>query len=233
MKFYCVQHVGFEGPAALSDWALAAGHQLELLRADQLTDWPDPLQADGIIILGGPMSVHDSGQLAWLAAEKIWLQQAIASGVRCLGLCLGGQLLAEALGGQVTRNAQPEIGWFDIELTAAAQALPGLAGLSRLPVLHWHGETFSLPPGAQCLATSAACQQQGFLWRDQVLAFQCHPEANRAWLEALIAACGHELQTDAPYVQSGSQMLSNADFSLWSKPLTQLLNGFFSREFGR
>lgn len=230
MNIYCLQHVGFEGPARLADWAHSAGHRLILLRADLLTDWPEPAPNEGIIVLGGPMSVHDSATLPWLAAEKAWLKSALARGNRCVGLCLGAQLLAELLGGQVTRNPEPEIGWFALHLTEQGRALPGLSGLAaQVPVLHWHGETFSLPPDAQLLASSQACVHQAFLWREQVLGFQCHPEANLDWANALVQACAQELDLSRAYIQSAEQILADtARFELWSVALAELLSALFS-----
>lgn len=230
MKFYCLQHVAFEGPALIADWAQQQGHELQILRADLISDWPHIAPNEGIIVLGGPMSVHDTETLPWLVAEKAWLKAALAQGNRCLGLCLGAQLLAEILGGQVRPNELTEIGWFDIELTPLAQTLPGLATMpSLVPILHWHGETFSLPDGAELLASSLACMNQGFLWQRQVLAWQCHPEATRVWLQALVTACADELVTGKTFVQSKAELLANAaPFELWSAGLFELLTAFFT-----
>ncbi len=146
-------------------------------------DWPgrvargfDPSAYDGLVVMGGPMSANDAERFPHLAVELDWLRAAAAVGLPTLGICLGAQLLAKALGGQVYRHDVPEIGWYSIELLPAATADPLLGqGAERATVFHWHNDTFALPPGAVQLARSATCPQQAFRI-GSAWGVQFHPE---------------------------------------------------------
>jgi GMP synthase-like glutamine amidotransferase len=136
---------------------------------------PDPARYDGLIFMGGPMSVNDP--LGYLEFEKQSIAQAVASGKPVLGICLGAQLIASALSARVYRNPRKEIGWFDIRLTEEGQADPLFAGAGPSEtVFHWHGETFDLPAGAVCLASSEACGHQAFRVGSRVYGLQFHLE---------------------------------------------------------
>ena len=125
-----------------------------------------------------------------------------------LGVCLGAQLVAELLGATVKRAEQPEIGWFDLQRRPEC---PDEAPLPKnLRVFHWHGDTFDIPLGARPLASSLGCRNQAFIYRDRVLALQCHLESTRESVSALIRACGDEI-SDGPYVQSAEAMSQEPD----------------------
>ena len=143
---------------------------------------PDPARYVGLIFMGGPMSVNDG--LPYLEREAGWIAEAAAVGRPVLGICLGAQLIAKALGASVYPNAVKEIGWFEIELTPEGSTDPLLAGAApRETVLQWHGETFDLPAGATWLATSAACRHQAFRVGPGVYALQFHLEVTPAMIE--------------------------------------------------
>ena len=153
------------------------------------------------------MSVHDEVMLPWLPAEKSFIQAVITAGRPVLGICLGAQLLAEALGGEVRDGAALEIGWFPVRLDAAARRLPLLAHApSEITVMHWHGETFSLPPGAVPLGSSAACANQGFSWEQRAVGLQFHPEINAELLAEILREEGHELVNGGSFVQTAEQL---------------------------
>ncbi len=224
MHIACLQHVPFEGPAALADWAAQGGHQLRPVRLYA----GEPLyrieQTQMLIVLGGPMGVHDTAQCPWLTAEKRAIESALREGKPMLGVCLGAQLIADVLGAAVTRNPEPEIGWFPI------QPVAGSLLLEPLSVLHWHGDTFSLPAGAQQLATSAACTQQGFAYANHVLAWQCHLESTPASVQQLVQNCAGEL-TPAPHVQPAARILAEpaATFTGMNKVLFAMLDALLAR----
>ena len=136
---------------------------------------PDPSRYDGLIFMGGPMSVNDG--LPYLEQEAGWIAQAAEAGRPILGVCLGAQLIAKALGARVYRNPVKEIGWFDIELTGVGATDPLFAGAApRETVFQWHGETFDLPAGANWLASSSSCPHQAFRMGSNVYALQFHLE---------------------------------------------------------
>ncbi|MEA3640432.1 MAG: type 1 glutamine amidotransferase [Lamprobacter sp.] len=208
MKIHCLMHVPFEGPAQIADWAESRGHPIafsHLFAGDEL---PELDAFDRLVVMGGPMGVGDEDQYPWLSAEKAFIRASIEAGRSLVGVCLGAQLIAEALGAGVSRNSHQEIGWFPIRLTRDAQAHPLCKDLpAELLVLHWHGETFELPPGALHLAESEACVQQGFLVEDRILGLQFHLEMTPTSLRTLCSYCADELLV-APFVQTVEQMLA-------------------------
>lgn len=161
---------------------------------------PDPSLYDGLIFMGGPMSVNDG--LPYLEQEARWIAQAVEARRPVLGVCLGAQLIAKALGARVYPNPVKEIGWFEIDLTGEAAGDPLFAGVGpRETVFQWHGETFDLPPGARLLASSAACVRQAFCVGSSTYGMQFHlevtPEMIADWC-AQDANCGDLREVPAP-----------------------------------
>jgi GMP synthase-like glutamine amidotransferase len=202
MRLQVIKHVPFEGPGAIATWAQARGHSLALteLAAGQALPALDAF--DALVLMGGPMSVNDEADLAWLAPEKALLRATLASGKKVLGVCLGAQMIASALGAPISRNPDKEIGWFPVEATPQGRRHPFWAGLpDAFPCFHWHGETFALPPGATALLRSAACEAQGFALGVQALALQCHVEVDASSLDAMIVNGRAELDLARPFIQ--------------------------------
>ena len=181
------------------------GHFAEILRDRQisfvysdLNDVLDLGQHDGIIAMGGPQSANDQE----LSAEIHFIQQALDTNTPMLGICLGAQLIAKALGAHVFRNGQKEIGWAPVYLTDAAASDAVFGGLpSPSMFFHWHTETFMLPAGAQSLAYSDRCRQQAFRFHDTVYGIQFHPEITPEMIidwSTQPANCGDAASLDAP-----------------------------------
>lgn len=210
MRVAILQHVAFEGPAQIGQWLDRRGLTARVYPLYAGAALPALESFDLLILMGGPMSVHDVVEFPWLLAEKRLLREALDAGKRLLGICLGGQLLAEALGGEVRAAERAEIGWWPIEQYAEARQSPLARMLpQRLLAMHWHGESFSLPPGAIALYRSAACAVQGFVWAERAVALQCHLESSPASIEQLLGACAQDLQRpgavqDAASIRAGS-----------------------------
>lgn len=169
------RHAPHEGPGHLADYLYRRRLPHRLIRIDQHDPVPSSIDGvPGIALMGGPMSVNDD--LPWIPEVTRLIRQAVAADVPVLGHCLGGQLISKALGGAITRNPVKEIGWLPVTRVESATAQDWLDGLPReFEVFHWHGETFSIPPGATRILESAHCPNQAFVV-GKTLAFQCHVE---------------------------------------------------------
>lgn len=163
-----------------------------------LNDKLDLAQHAGLIVMGGPQSANDPD----MSAEMHFIQQVIDEKVPVLGICLGSQLIAKALGADIYGNREKEIGWAPVHFTEGAQNDPVFGGLdSPTTFFHWHSETFTGPPGAELLAYSDKCRQQAFRYRDSVYGVQFHPEITPAMIvdwSAQPANCGDVDTLDAP-----------------------------------
>lgn len=209
MKIHYLQHVPFEGLGSIENWICERNHQLTVTRVYENVDFPAMQDFEWLIIMGGPMNIYEDERYPWLKAERQFIKETIHAGKTVLGICLGAQLIADALGAKVFPNPDKEIGWFPIELTSEGRASWLLRDFpDKLKVFHWHGDTFPLPPGAIRLARSQVCEQQAFLYQERVLALQFHLETTRPSAEQLIENCGNEL-VNAPFIQSTDSILAD------------------------
>jgi GMP synthase-like glutamine amidotransferase len=177
-----LQHAAFEGPGAIALALKDTGAELTLVRIDRGEAVPAPDSVaglGGLVALGGPMSVHDS--LGWLEEERFLLRAAVETGLPVLGVCLGAQQLAAALGGEVRAGAASECGVGEVHLTTAALDDPVFSPApTPLPCVHWHAETFTLPEGAVRLAQNEAYQNQAFRVGRRAYGLQFHVEVTGA-----------------------------------------------------
>lgn len=173
-----LQHVPHEGPGALAPAIRAAGEEVRLVRIDSGDAVPAPGDigaAAGLVIMGGPMGVHDD--LAWLEAERALIRAAVERECPLLGVCLGAQQLAAALGAEVVTGPAPECGVGEVHLTPAANSDAVFAAApTPLPCVHWHGDTFALPEGAVRLAGNDAYENQAFRVGARAYGLQFHVE---------------------------------------------------------
>ncbi len=203
MKVHVLQHVPFEGLGSIASWLKDHKAEVTSTRFYDNPALPPWSGLDLIIAMGGPMSVNDEATLPWLRSEKQFIRGAVEHGVPVLGVCLGAQLIASALGARVYRNTQKEIGWFQIEATACpadAYHFP-----AKCTVFHWHGETFDLPDDAVRLAKSAACENQAFQVGRHVIGLQFHLEATPESAASILYNCGDEL-VPGTYIQTESEL---------------------------
>lgn len=222
MRVHWLQHAEHESLGCIAPWLAHRGAAVSCSRlyADEIL--PEVESFDWLIVMGGPMNIYEHEAHPWLAPEKQLIRAAIAKGRRVLGLCLGSQLIADVLGGAVTRNRETEIGWFEVQLNAAGRAHDWFADWPQsFTTFHWHGDTFALPPGAVHLVSSAACEHQAFAWGDRVLGLQFHPEVTAADARVWLA---HETPAPAAYVQTAETMLEDLErFALNNRLMIRLL----------
>lgn len=211
MIIHVLQHVSFEDEASIGTWAKDKGHHVTRTLLFNKEKLPDSKDYDLLLVMGGPMSVHDEKEFPFLVPEKAFIRNAILEGKKVLGICLGAQLIAHVLGGAVTKNPEKEIGWFSVRMTEKAVPLRLLQGIPKVfTAFHWHGETFSVPRGAVSIAESDACANQGFVFQDRVLALQFHLESTEESVSRLILKCPGDL-VRGKYIENESAMLGKKE----------------------
>ena len=216
MVWHCLQHLPNEGPGHVAEWLAAHGHTVTYTRLFEAQPvFPSLADFDGLLVLGGAMSVHDEAAFPWLRDEKAFLQDVLRAGKVTLAICLGAQLVAQALGAEVRPNPEPEIGFWTVRFSSKALEHPLLRGWpDKAAVLHWHADTFSVPPGAVRVGMSAGCATQGFVWGDGIIGLQFHPEMTAAMVEKLMAFEGHETAEEQEFVQTAAQIRARLK-SVW------------------
>ncbi len=205
-------HVPFEGPGIIADWVHKKGHQLKYTRFYQDDPLPEAKQVDLLIVMGGPMNVFDYHMHNWMQEEIEWVAEFIRSGKPVLGICLGAQIIAAALGEEVYPGQEKEIGWHNL------QFLPSLGEFrifNDLPVtrkaFHWHGDTFNIPKGAIRIARSQIFPNQGFIYEQRIVALQFHLEVTPEAVQALVDNCGDEL-VEGSFIQTAEDILAETAF---------------------
>lgn len=164
-----------EGPAHFAQWLDRASLPWQLIAVDKGDGIPpDPRAFSGIGMMGGPMSANDN--LAWIEPLSRLLREAIDGDIPVIGHCLGGQLLARALGARVARTPVPEIGWIDVETTDADAAQAWFGGRARFTPFQWHYDVFDLPEGTTRVLTNAFNANQAYVAGERHIGFQCHIE---------------------------------------------------------
>jgi len=209
VRIHYFQHVHFEGLAGIGEWAARKGHPVTGTLFFEDHHLPDHDSYDWLIIMGGPMSVNDETGYPWLIAEKAFIGEAIALNKTIVGVCLGSQLIAAALGAVVYPNKVKEIGWWPIENAFIQGDEYAPYRLNRPEVVfHWHGDTFDLPQGAVHLYRSDDCHHQGFIIGKKVLGLQFHFEVNHETILEMVSGNIDELMAGGPRVQSQQEILN-------------------------
>ncbi len=210
MRIHYLQHVPFEDLANIEAWAKKRGHEISGTMLFQDEPFPELSEFDWLMIMGGPMNIYEHDRYPWLGREKEFIGRAIAADKIVLGICLGAQLMADALGGGVRRNEQKEIGWLPVRLTPEAKSSKIFRVLpDNFVAFHWHGDTFDIPPAAVRMAESQACKNQAFEI-GRAVGLQFHLESSMDSIDHLILNCSDEL-SEGRYVQRPKELLSHLD----------------------
>jgi GMP synthase (glutamine-hydrolysing) len=208
----CFMHVPFEGPGAILDWVRKKGHRIQYTRFYKGDALPDASDLDLLIIMGGPMDVYDFHIHQWMEDEISWVKEFIRMEKPVLGICLGAQIIAAALGEEVYPGPNREIGWHNLQFFPA---LGDFKICKDLPVsrkvFHWHGDTFNIPEGAVRIAASQAFPNQGFIYNLKVVAMQFHLEVSPESVKELVENCRDEL-VEGPHIQSEKEILAEQNY---------------------
>lgn len=204
MKVLILQHGAHVDAGSILNWCAKRNAEISFIKLYE----PNPKfdstdQFDLMVILGGTMSVNDEEALSWLKPEKEFIRQMIESNTPILGICLGAQLIATALGVKVNKNPAIEIGWHSVRKVSNIKNIFQFP--EALQVFHWHNETFQLPPNAVQLAESDACKNQGYQIGDRIIGLQFHPEVTLETISLWIADEGPSLQS-GQFVQTPEKM---------------------------
>jgi GMP synthase-like glutamine amidotransferase len=212
LRIHYFQHVAFEGLGFIETWACQNEHILSSTKFFSEFNLPNLNDIDWLIVMGGPMGVYDEHQYSWIRPEREFILNAIEAQKTVIGICLGSQIIASALGAKVYPNKKKEIGWFPLTKTKDGKTNNLLSDLpDEFTSFHWHGDTFDLPSRATHLLKTNICANQAFLYKDNVLGLQFHFEVTPQTLTQMTDNCRHEIKTD-DFIQTEADILKNADF---------------------
>lgn len=222
MRIHCLQHVSHEGPGTITEWASLHGDPISFTYLfDPEYRFPEMEDFDFLLVMGGFMNVDEESRFAWLRAEKDFILRAFEQEKKILGICLGSQLLAAALGSRVYKSNEKEIGFYPLHFNTNALAHPLFNHFSETyPVFHWHGDSFELPGDSILMASTAGCLNQAFLVEVEssigtkekeekqyrAIGLQFHLEMNEESLEAMVTADKKELEEGGRKVQGEEEI---------------------------
>jgi len=203
MRIHFIQHVPFEYPGSIKDWAEENKHTTSYTKVYEAVTFLSVNEFDMLVIMGGPMGVYEEDKYEWMQHEKSCIKNAIAANKKVLGICLGAQFIAEALGSKVYPHTIKEIGWLPVEKVIEQPLTEHLP--QTFTTFHWHGDTFNLPANAVHLFKTTACAQQGFIYKDHVAGLQFHMEIKEDLLNDMTEYERAEL-IKAEYVQTEDEI---------------------------
>ncbi len=188
LRIQIIQHSAADSPAAVGPILDDLGHQVSTVRLDRGDSIPDEVDCDALMMFGGGISLTQSDLPPWVEPERRLIRDYVESGRRVLGICLGSQLLASALGATVQRNPEPEVGWHTVLRVDGSPGDRVAASMpDRMTVFQWHQDTFGIPHRATRMYQSEACRNQAFVIDDRVFGFQFHFEANERTVRTFLA----------------------------------------------
>jgi GMP synthase-like glutamine amidotransferase len=206
-----VQHAFHEHPAAVRRALESQAVRSLLIHPYKGESYPEIDEISGMISLGGPMGANDDSDHPWIPKEVALLKKCVLAELPTVGICLGGQMMARALGGRVEKHHTQEVGWFPIDVNELGQKDPiaGAAGPNPT-VYHWHGDTFYLPDGATLLATSLNCERQAYRYGKRAYGFQFHPEADHQLIHEWLSIEGVDQEIADTQKAFGTQTIQDA-----------------------
>ena len=230
MNIHCLQHVAFETPGTIIDWATQNNHSISYTYFfEKNHTLPSVNNIDALLIMGGCMNVDEEEKFPWLKIEKQFINECIISQKKVLGICLGAQLIAAALGSKVYKGVEKEIGFFPISFINNSLQHKLFHHFSKgYTVFHWHGDTFDLPANAQLIASTNICKNQAYLIGANVLGLQFHFEMDETIIEQMLLHDAEELNETGNFIQPAAQIRSGYHWLAQNKKdMFVLLDNFF------
>ena len=199
MSVLIIKHVGIEGPGLIEDCLKKERIPYHILNLESGIHLPGLDDFSAIVILGGPMNVYEEDRYPFLREEDLFIKEAIQRGKAVLGICLGAQLVAKALGAKVARAPVKEIGWYDVSLTRVGSRDPLFSSLPRkFSVFQWHEDTFELPPAVKLIATSKPIHHQAFRYAENTYGLQFHLEVTEEMIHEWMKTYKDEFNGSQP-----------------------------------
>lgn len=228
MHIHYFQHNHFEDLGYIGDWAESNNITTSVTRFDLNPELPSLQDFDWLVVMGGAMGVNDSDHYPWILSEIEFIKEAIHSGKIVIGICLGSQMIASALGARVYKNSHPEMGFWPINFSQEAQHDNVFKHFpANLNVMHFHFDTFTLPSGAIAMAESTITPVQAFRYGKNVFALQFHSELTESNLPVFIRQLATEI-VPGPLVQNPVEMLQNINYcSINNEIFSRVLNEIF------
>ncbi|WP_141604017.1 type 1 glutamine amidotransferase [Terrilactibacillus laevilacticus] len=205
MKVHIIQHVPYESPGLIEDWCYQHNYAIEIIKQYESQSIPSVEDVEFLVIMGGPMNIYEDNRYPWLPKEKELISDCIQQGKKVFGVCLGAQLIADTLGSKIYQNKEKEIGWFPIQKSADLNFTAHIP--QELMVLHWHGDTFTLPEKSTRLFESEVCENQGFIYDKHVVGLQFHVEMTEENLKEIVKHSQAELQEEGDYIQTEQEIM--------------------------
>lgn len=215
MNVLIIVHVGLEGPGLVEDCLRERSIPYEIRNLEAGEGLPRIDDFTHVVILGGPMNVYEEDRYPFLREEDLFIKEALQRGRRMMGICLGSQLMAKALGAKVFRAPVKEIGWFGVSLTSDGLSDPLFSDFPKtFSVFQWHGDTFELPRGSRLLATSGTVPNQAFRYGEKAYALQFHPEVTEGIIRQWIEGYEEELTSEFVPLPSRGRILRDTQENL-------------------
>ena len=230
MNVLIIKHIDIEGPGLIENCLRQGNIPFFILNLEPGIRFP---KIDGIthlVILGGPMNVYEENRYPFLKDEDLFIKEAIQRGKSVLGICLGAQLIAKALGAKVFKAPVKEIGWYDVSLTEEGSKDPFFSNLpNTFPVFQWHGDTFEIPKLGKLIGTSSSVPHQAFRYSERVYGLQFHIEVTQEMIQEWMESYEEELKGSQPHLFSKSRILTDTAIKIetYTRRGMEFLSNFF------
>ena len=230
IRIRCLEHVPYETSGIIQYWAEIREHEFSKTLLYKGEELPNTRNFDWLLVMGGPMSVNDESSCPWMTNEKKLIEKAIVEGKTVIGICLGAQMVADVLGARVHTSKAKEIGWHPVTLSPKAVELELFESFPQeFMAFHWHQETFDIPARAINIASSNACSNQGFIFKERIIGLQFHLEMMGNSVLDILEHHKNEVR-DGKYVQLDTDIIKGINHTKSSNGIIEeLLNRIAER----